>query len=136
MKLMKWMRLAGMMMMVCVATGLMSGCDDGGDDSGGGNALVGTWEVYKGDTVQGEPTYWWYFNSDGTWYGADSKGGNPHYSGTYTVSGNSFEGPFVNGSVGDGKIEGTFEGENMTIDFIEYWHDPAKHNPLVGKKLP
>jgi hypothetical protein len=41
----------------------------------------------------------------------------------------------VNPGVGNGKIEGTFEDNSMTMDFIEYWHTPAKHVPYTGSKI-
>ncbi len=102
---------------------LFSGCDDG--DSGG-SSVVGTWSG-GGDGVT-------VFNSDGTWaeYN-DSAATQRHLGGTYTTSGNSFSGTGNNPGVGDLDIEGTVsdDGKTLSMDFIEHWHSPYKHNPAT-----
>ena len=96
------------------------------------SAIVGTWRLVS-DTGSA-----WYahFYKDGNWKISDDAEGNARrVYGTYTCKGVSFSGPMVNPGVGNGKIEGTFEDNSMTMDFIEYWHTPAKHVPYTGSKI-
>lgn len=101
--------------MLCV-----SGCEHGGSS---GNSVEGVWAAGgDGRTV---------FNSDGTWAEYNDAGlTERHLGGSYSQSGNSVSGSGNNPGVGDLDIEGTIsdDGKTMTLDFIEHWHDPYKHN--------
>lgn len=95
-------------------------------------AIVGTWRLVS-DTGS---TWYAHFSKDGTWKITDDAEGNARrVYGTYICKGFSFSGPMINPRVGTGRIEGTFEDNSMTMDFIEYWHTPAKHVLYTGSKL-
>lgn len=128
----KWARMA--VMMSGCALLFATGCDigGGGGDDGGGGSVVGTWLISK----EGVPAYW-IFNEDGTFQ--KNRGGEPingavHFRGSYSSSGSSFSGSFTNPGIGKGEIEGKVSGDSLTLDFIEYWHSPAKVVPCVGDR--
>lgn len=95
--------------------------------------LVGSWRLVAADGSA------WYahFGGDGNWkITDDAEGAARRVYGTYTCNGSSFAGPMVNPGVGEGKIEGTLDtSSTLSLDFIEYWHTPAKHVPYTGTKL-
>lgn len=94
--------------------------------------LVGSWKLVSQDGAS------WYahFASDGSWKITDDAAGSAlRVYGTYSCSGNRYSGPMVNPHVGEGKIEGAFADGALTMDFVEYWHTPAKHVPYTGTKL-
>ena len=129
MRVNRWMRLMGAAVLAAVAVMFVSGCDNGsskksGGSSGGVNSVVGSWSI--GDS--GGATIWT-FNADGT-FSSGAIGGK------FSQDGDHVTGTFTNGSVGDGVIDATLsaDGKSMQMDFIEYWHTPAKHNPLTGTK--
>ncbi|MBR6020953.1 MAG: hypothetical protein IK066_00880 [Kiritimatiellae bacterium] len=96
------------------------------------SAIVGSWRLVSGDGAA------WYahFDENGNWkITDDAEGTARRVYGTYTFDGTKFSGPMVNPHVGEGKIEGTLEDGSMTLDFVEYWHTPAKHVPYSGTKL-
>lgn len=112
--------------------GLGAGCGGGDGGGGGGGDLVGTWLITK----EGSPAYWM-FKEDGTFQ--KNRTGEPadgaiHFVGTYSTSGSSFSGEFTNPGVGTGEIEGTVSGDSLAMDFIEFWHSPAKVVPCVGTR--
>ena len=95
-------------------------------------SIVGSWKLVANDGSA------WYahFAADGSWKISDDREGNARrVYGTYSCDGKKFSGPMVNPHVGDGKIEGTIDGNAMSMDFVEYWHSPAKHVPYAGTKL-
>ena len=55
--------------------------------------------------------------------------------GTYAVEGNRAAGPMINPGTGEGEIAATLDGENLSLDFVEYWHDPHKHVAYNGTKI-
>ena len=136
MRVSRWMRLMGVAALAALAVVFVSGCDDssskskGGSSSGGGGSsakagsVVGTWQIGDGG---GSTT--WSFNADGSL----SSGG---ISGTFKQNGDHVTGDLTNAGVGSGAIDATLsaDGKSMAMDFIEFWHDPAKHNPLSGTK--
>lgn len=93
--------------------------------------IVGTWSLSNG------PNTWYiHFASDKTWKITDDRQGTARrVYGTYTTDGNKFSGPMVNPGVGTGNISGTIDGDLISLDFVEYWHTPAKHVPYTGEKL-
>jgi hypothetical protein len=105
-----------------------AGCEDGGgskSNDGGGNSFAGTWLITK----EGQPSYW-IFNNDGTFRKnrtGEPENGGVHFTGTYSANGNALEGEFSNPGVGRGEIKAQIvSGGSLTMDFIEYWHSPAK----------
>ena len=116
-----------------------AGCghDSGGDDDGDApwtpdSAIVGSWRL----SAEDGSAWYAHFGEDGNWKITDDLEGTARrVHGTYTFDGTRFSGPMVNPRVGEGRIEGTVEGGTMTMDFIEYWHDPAKHVPYTGTKV-
>lgn len=94
--------------------------------------LVGSWKL-----VSQDGSVWYaHFASNGSWKITDDAAGNAlRVYGTYECSGNQYTGPMVNPHVGEGKIEGSFADGALTMDFVEYWHTPAKHVPYTGTKL-
>ena len=108
------------------------GCEHDGS-SGGGNSssLVGTWALSEGSTVS------WYviFESNGSWVIKDtpSAARNRVY-GTYVSGNGSFSGPMENPGVGSGRISGTYSGNSMEFDFVEYWHTPHKTIHYKGSR--
>lgn len=140
MSLKKWMHGVGLVVTMMAAMGFMTGCDDGDDDSstgstGSAGSAVGTWEFTD---VEAGTISWWVFSADGNFVRYDDQAlTKPHFAGTYTQQGTKVTGTFVNGSVGDGEIDGTVsdDGKTMTLDFIEHWHDPYKHNAYTAVKL-
>lgn len=94
--------------------------------------IVGSWRL----VAESGSAWYAHFDKDGNWKITDDEAGTARrVYGTYTCNGNSFSGPMINPHVGTGKIEGTFEDGSMTMDFVEYWHTPAKHVPYTGTKL-
>lgn len=97
------------------------------------SAIVGSWRLVSDDGAA------WYahFDENGNWkITDDAEGAARRVYGTYTCNGSSFAGPMVNPGVGEGKIEGTLDtSSTLSLDFIEYWHTPAKHVPYTGTKL-
>ena len=43
--------------------------------------------------------------------------------------------PFVNPGTGEGEIVAELNGATLSLDFVEYWHDPHKHVAYLGEKL-
>ncbi|MCB0322906.1 MAG: VCBS repeat-containing protein [Bdellovibrionales bacterium] len=98
------------------------------------NPVAGTWQITKEDTSS-----LWVFSENGTF--VKKRAGQPvdgrdHFSGAYSVSGNEIRGSFVNPGVGNGEIRGRIASDGtLLMDFIEYWHSPAKVVPCVGVKI-
>ena len=116
-----------------------SGCssdssDGSGGDSGGSDnsKFTGTWAL-----SQGAGTLWYLiFNDDGSWLISDTADGSAlRVFGTYSVDGNTAEGPMTNPGVGEGEIIAVLDGATLSLDFVEFWHSPPKHVPYVGTKL-
>lgn len=125
---------AACLLLAAFAAGCGHDSSDGGDDApwSPDSAIVGSWRLVAGDGSA------WYahFAEDGNWKITDDLEGTARrVHGTYTFDGTRFSGPMVNPRVGEGKIEGSVDGDAMTMDFIEYWHDPAKHVPYTGTKV-
>lgn len=121
-----------------------SGCDssDDSDDSTPAatdvySSFYGSWALYAGGTPSGAIEWYVHFNTDKSWtISRNADKSDQIVYGTYTVSSSGFlEGAMVNPGVGDGKIECTISGDVITMDFIEYWWDPAKHLPYAGRKI-
>jgi hypothetical protein len=111
--------------------GCGGGSDDSSDTGGGGNRFVGEWHVSGS-----EGNYYVTFKADYSMYMADSPGGSAHMTGTYTVDGDTASGPLNNPGVGAAEFIATLTGSTtMDYEFIEHWHNPYKHVPLVGTKL-
>ena len=113
----------------------LTGC--GGDsDNDGGSAdngkFVGTWALSSGGSIA------WYilFNADNSWVISDTADGlSRRCYGTYAVDGDTAAGPMVNPGTGTGEIVATLSGDTLSLDFVEYWHNPYKHVPYTGTKI-
>ncbi len=125
-----------------------SGCsdDDGGSDNDDSEVtatnetavagVVGVWALQEGTTYTGSTTWYITFNPSGTYAISDNADGSgQRVSGTYSVSGETVTGPFTNPGVGDGRIDGVFVGNDILVDFVEYWHSPEKHVFYAGVRL-
>ena len=124
----------------------LAGCGEGGpvdDDetngegnetvSGDNAAFVGTWALREGTSGVK-----WYilFKADNSWLISDTADGSAQrVYGTYAVDGNRAAGPMVNPGTGEGEIIATLDGANLSLDFVEFWHDPHKHVLYNGTKM-
>lgn len=96
--------------------------------------FIGSWAVSDADgTILG----YLYIEPDHTFVWADFPDKtNPHFSGAWSITGETLLGPFTNPGVGDGELVCTIAPSGiMNIDFIEYWHSPAKHVPYTATKF-
>ena len=101
--------------------------------AGDNSAFVGTWALRQGD---GAVERYILFKSDNSWLISDTADGSAQrVYGTYVVEGNQAAGPMVNPGTGEGEIAATLDGENLSLDFVEYWHDPYKHVAYNGTKI-
>ncbi|HPT15982.1 MAG TPA: hypothetical protein PK388_01730 [Kiritimatiellia bacterium] len=128
-----WMALLALAIPLAF-TGCSDSDDDGDDSSGGGGSskFVGTWALTQGGGVS------WYliFNADGSWLISDTADGSARrVYGTYVVDGNVASGPMVNPGTGEGEIIATLDGNVLSLDFVEFWHNPYKHVPYTGTKI-
>ncbi len=120
-----------------------AGCDNNNKSSNNGgstnkppsgvNSVVGKYAMNQG----GAAVEWWQFNADGTFAMFNDAGfTSQHVSGTYTQNGNIIQGPFqIPAGKGDIYCVLSADGKTMSLDFIEHWHSPDKHNPFNGVKL-
>ena len=115
--------------------------DEGNDDAeeteetvaGDNSAFVGTWALRGAD---GKLAWYILFKADNSWLISDTADGSAQrVYGTYVVEGNRAAGPMVNPGTGEGEIVATLDGENLSLDFVEYWHDPYKHVAYNGTKI-
>lgn len=127
-----------------------AGCGEGGPDgdtrdegesandetetvAGDNDSFVGTWALREGSSGVK-----WYilFKADNSWLISDTADGSARrVFGTYAVEGNRAAGPMVNPGTGEGEIIATLDGANLSLDFVEYWHDPHKHILYNGTKM-
>jgi hypothetical protein len=138
--------VCGLGLLAALAVGLtgLTGC--GSSDSAtttaptaNNSAFVGTWALYLGSVGSGAIQWYVTFNADGSFYLSDAPA-NPATSHVYstapaTVTSGKLVGPFENAGTGTGRIEATITGSTLSLDFIENWHTPEKHNPFVGQKV-
>jgi len=93
--------------------------------------FTGTWLVTKEDS-----TSFWTFSADGTfrkYRTGEPANGDVHFTGTYSVKDGRLSGQFTNTGVGNGEIKCTIDGDGMLLmEFIEFWHSPAKHVDCTG----
>ena len=128
----------------------LAGCGEGGPDgdtadeggtetdetetaTGDNAAFVGTWALREGNSGVK-----WYilFKADNSWLISDTADGSAQrVYGTYVVEGNVAAGPMVNPGTGEGEIVAELNGATLSLDFVEYWHDPHKHVAYLGEKL-
>lgn len=121
-------------LLALVASLALVGCGGGGSDGGGGGSaqFTGTWALTQGAGIS------WYilFNDNGTWLISDTADGSARrVFGTYSVDGDVATGPMTNPGVGTGEIVATIDGDTLSLDFIEHWHNPYKHVPYTGTKI-
>lgn len=133
--------------------GCGSGGPDGNDDDDGANdesaeqeqeeeqdnvagdnsKFVGTWALRD---EAGTLAWYILFKADNTWLISDTADGSAQrVYGTYVVEGKVASGPMVNPGTGEGEIVATLSGATLSLDFVEYWHDPYKHIPYTGTKM-
>ena len=124
----------------------LAGCGEGGpvdDDeadgegdetvSGDNSAFVGTWALREGTS---EVKWYILFKADNSWLISDTADGSAQrVYGTYAVEDNRAAGPMVNPGTGEGEIVATLDDANLSLDFVEYWHDPHKHILYNGTKI-
>lgn len=128
----------------------LAGCGEGGPDgdtadeggtetdetetaAGDNAAFVGTWALREGNS---EVKWYILFKADNSWLISDTADGSARrVYGTYAVEGNRAAGPMVNPGTGEGEIIATLNGASLSLDFIEYWHDPHKHILYNGTKM-
>ena len=120
------------------------GCnDDDGDSSSSSSttttttssSYIGSWAMHENDS-NGAIAFYIHFNSDKTFtISRNADKSDQIIYGTYSLSGSALEGPMVNPGVGDGKIVCSMSNSVISMDFIEYWHDPAKHLAFVCNKI-
>jgi hypothetical protein len=115
-----------------------SGCIfDSSSSKNDADKFIGRWEIF--DLTAGPNPSPWYvvFSNDGSWYFSTSPNGGPDGSGmkTYFIDGDTLIGGFTNPNAGDGRIEAKVSGNEITIDFIEYWHTPHKVVPYAGTRM-
>ena len=106
--------------------------NDDGNAGGDNGKFVGTWALTQGQGIS------WYiiFHDDGSWLISDTADGSARrVFGTYTVDGNTASGPMVNPGTGEGEIIATLEGDTLSLDFVEFWHNPYKHVAYTGTKI-
>ena len=124
-----------------------AGNDDGDDETaeapadeneeetvaGDNAAFVGTWALRQG---RGDVERYLLFKADSSWLISDTADGSAQrVYGTYVVEGNVAAGPMVNPGTGEGEIVAELNGATLSLDFVEYWHDPHKHVAYLGEKL-
>ena len=144
------MRKNLLMAVLVLGVGLLagSGCsdsDDGDDDDAPAAAssnetavagVVGVWALQEGEAYTGATTWYITFNPDGTYaISNNADGSGQRVSGTYTDSGGAVTGPFTNPGVGNGRIDAVYSGNDILLDFVEYWHTPEKHVLYAGVRL-
>jgi hypothetical protein len=96
--------------------------------------FIGSWAVAD---AEGATIGYLFIESDNTFVWADIPDKTaPHFSGTWSFTGDTLIAPFTNPGVGDGELVCTIAADgSMPIEFIEYWHSPAKHVPYIATKL-
>ena len=107
--------------------------DDEETVAGDNAAFVGTWALRQGS---GGVEWYILFKADNSWLISDTADGSARrVFGTYAVDGNRAAGPMVNPGTGEGEIIATLQGANLSLDFVEFWHDPHKHVLYNGTKM-
>lgn len=126
----------------------LAGCGEGGppenaDDAensestepvaGNNSAFVGTWALRQGN---GGVEWYILFKANNSWLISDTANGSAQrVYGTYAVNGNRAAGPMVNPGTGVGEIIATLNGASLSLDFVEFWHNPHKHVLYNGTKI-
>jgi hypothetical protein len=97
--------------------------------------FIGSWElIYVEDPSIGK--FLLNIKSDNTFDWFDPGKTVPHFSGTWSITGDTLIGPFTLKDVGEGELFCTIAANgSMNIDFVEHWHDPYKHVPYTATKL-
>jgi hypothetical protein len=135
----------GLTMALAVGMTGLTGCGSSNDASSTtapsetNSAFVGTWALYIGSVGSGSVQWYFTFKADGTFFLSDAPN-NPATSHVFstapaTVTNGKLIGPFENAGTGTGRIEATITNNVISLDFIENWHTPEKHNPFVGQKV-
>ena len=107
--------------------------NEAGSVAGDNAAFVGTWALRQGS---GDVEWYILFKADNSWLISDTADGSAQrVYGTYVVEGNRAAGPMINPGTGEGEIVATLDGDVLTLDFVEYWHDPYKHVAYTGTKI-
>jgi hypothetical protein len=96
--------------------------------------FFGSWTISE---ATGETIGYLFIKPDNTFVWADIPDiTSPHFSGAWTFTGGTLKGPFTNPGVGDGELACTLAATgSMNIEFIEYWHSPAKHMLFTATKI-
>ena len=130
-----WTTLLALVLPLALAGcgGGSGGSDDNGDDNAtGDNDFVGSWALAQ--AIDGSAMFI-DFNEDGSFVMKDCAECDAHMTGTYTVDGDTATGPLENPGVGTGEIVAELDGDDLILDFVEFWHSPPKHNPYTGSKI-
>lgn len=114
----------------------LAGCGGDSSDDGGGSSnakFVGTWAMIPNG---GGGAMYFIFKDDGSWLESNNAAGTARRCfGNYIVDGDSLDGSMVNPGTGDGEITATLAGTVLSLDFIEHWHSPYKHNLYTGSQI-
>ena len=126
----------GPILALLIATGCDGGGGGGGSATNEADAFVGTWQLFKGKALEGEPIWYVHFKGDNTLFFSNfPDGSRVRSTGTYSVSGGNLVGPFANPPTGNGRVEAKLVNSTMLdLDFIEYWHTPNKVIHYAGRK--
>ena len=130
----KFRHLLWAALLALVVSLAFTGCGGGSDDSSSGDSsgFVGTWQLTQ---VDDGSTMFAIFAADGsTVFARNASGSSVAMSGTYTVSGNTAVGP-LHGAPGVAELSAVIDGDTISYDFIEHWHNPFKHNRYTGSKI-
>lgn len=101
--------------------------------AGDNSAFVGTWALRQGT---GGIEWYILFKADNSWLISDTADGSARrVYGTYAVEDNRAAGPMINPGTGEGEIIATLNGASLSLDFVEFWHDPHKHILYNGTKI-
>jgi hypothetical protein len=97
--------------------------------------VVGSWVMTNAsNTID----FFLHIQADNTLSINDYPNNNEHLIGTWSISGGTFIGPFINLNLegnNTGDLVGTIVNGVFLLDFIEYWHDPPKHVPYTATRI-
>ena len=119
-----------------------NGSDDNNDSAPAAAAnseskFVGSWALHNGNSSSGPITSYLHFETNKSYVMSDGPDKNhPHVTGTWSVTGDTLNGPGNNPGVGSCEVVCTVDGNSVIhVDFIEHWHSPYKHIPFSGSKV-
>lgn len=141
-KLIKKISSWGLLMLAVGTLAMIAGCSKDKDDDSSTPAatpaaspFVGEWLMSPGSSPSSQVDLYLFIEPNNTFVMSNTNDKtHPHMTGTWSVTDNTFHGPFTNPNVGEGEIVCTINNNVMSIDFIEHWHDPYKHIAYAAQK--